>query len=64
MEDLVAEALSEGERSGEVAGGLDARAAARSIVNALYGIALLKKIDPRHPRLREAASAALRVVEA
>jgi TetR/AcrR family transcriptional repressor of nem operon len=63
-ERLFAETLERGRAQNEFPADLDVRANARILVSALYGIAVLKKIDPAHPRLVETSDAAARMLEA
>jgi TetR/AcrR family transcriptional regulator, transcriptional repressor for nem operon len=63
LERLVSQALLRAQALGEIADAFDVRAAARLLVNTLYGIALLKKIEPGHPRLSDAAATALALLE-
>lgn len=63
LEGLFADAVSRAQTRGEAGPTLDPAATAHALVSALFGIAVLKKIDPRHPRLKDAAEAALGLLE-
>lgn len=62
-EKLFAETLERGKSQQEFPADLDVKANARILVSALYGIAVLKKLDPAHPRLVETSEAAARLLE-
>ena len=64
LERLFADAVARARSRGEIAEGVAPLAIARALVAALYGIAVLKKIDPRHPRLEAAAAAAMGLLDA
>ena len=63
LERLVAQALLRAQALHEIGDAIDVPGSARLLVNTLYGIALLKKIEPGHPRLSDAAATALALLE-
>ncbi len=61
--DLVARTIARGQEQGEISRGLDARAAARFLLNALAGLRLLGTMSPSESEVADVVKLTLRVLD-